>query len=101
VVATRTIRSARHRLAVVLVILVVVGAVVAHHAMPEMSGMAATVMCLAVLAVAVTVSAVGALRRPTWRPLLAVALPHPAIVRVCGVPARAGPLHLVLLVLRR
>jgi hypothetical protein len=95
------VRSPRRRLAILLAVLAIGGAVVAHHAMPDMSGMATGVACLAVLAVAVVVSAVGVLRRPSWRPVLAVALPRPAVLRVCGIPARASPLHLVLLVLRR
>ena len=88
-------------MATVLVVLAIGGAVAAHHAMPEMSGMVATVACLAVLAGAVTVAVAATVLRPLWRPLVLSAPPEVPVVAPWREPARAGPLHLTLQVLRR
>jgi hypothetical protein len=84
-----------------LVVLVVSGAVLAHHTMPGMPGMAMAAACLAVLAVGVGFAVTVTVRGPIWRP---VAFPMPSAPMLPlphRLPARAGPLHLALLVLRR
>jgi hypothetical protein len=94
-------RRTSRRLVALAVVLCLSGAVVAHHAAPEMPGMTAGIMCLAVLAVAAAVTAAKVLRRPNW-PTAPIVVPLASID--CGnartVPARAGPLYLLLLVLR-
>jgi hypothetical protein len=95
-----TRRPAR-RLAILLAVLVVGGAVAAHHAIPEMTAMGAAATCLAVLGSAVV--AVG-LMAPRRRLAAAPDQPAPVLRFVAaprGVPARAGPVYLELLVLRR
>lgn len=88
-------------MAVVLVMFVLGGAVAAHHAVPEMVGMGAAVACLAVLAGAVTVAVVGVVRRLAPRPVGLAVPGAPALPAPSRVAARAGPLFLTLLVLRR
>jgi hypothetical protein len=94
-------RRASHRLVALAAVLCISGAVVAHHFPPEMPGMGAGMICLAVLAVAVAVTAAKVLRRPNW-PTTPI-VPPPLTIdrgRALAVPARAGPLFLLLLVLR-
>jgi hypothetical protein len=86
---------------VALVVVVVSGAVLAHHTMPGMPGMAMAVACLAVLAVGVGVAVAITVRGPVWRPVAFLMPPAPALPLPHRLPARAGPLHLALLVLRR
>jgi hypothetical protein len=90
------------RLAIVLVVLVVGGAVVAHHTMPEMPGMAAAAACLFIVGgSAIAVAAVAVALPLRLGPLLAPALPTPPVRATQSAPARAGPIYLALLVLRR
>jgi hypothetical protein len=94
-------RGIYRRLATLLAVLVVGGAVVAHHTMPEMAGMAASVTCMAVLGVAVAFAVAKVLRRPVGPISLLKPPSHAAPLRdAFSVPARAGPLYLTLLVLR-
>ena len=93
------LRRPLYRLAIVLAVLAVGGAVVEHHAVPDMAGMAACVFVVG--GTAVVVAAVATLRRT---PLLAgplLPLPTAPVLPRHAVPARAGPLYLALLVLRR
>ncbi len=98
------LRSSRRRLAVVLVLVGLAGAVAVHHAMPmDMHAMPGQTVCLALLAGGVLLIAGVALR--TGRgPRLHVAelsMPvTPSRTRCQSVPARAGPLYLRLAVLR-
>jgi len=80
--------------------LVLGGAVAAHHVMPDMVGMSAAVACLAVLAGAVAVAVVGVVRRLTTRPIGLPVPEPPALPAPFRVAARASPLYLLLLVLR-
>ena len=96
------VRRPMRRLAIVLAVLVVGGAVVAHHAMPDMSGMAAGAACLFVLGVTAVVTAAAAAVGPARpRPASMLPLPVARVPAPRSVPARAGPLYLALLVLRR
>ena len=99
------LRRPRARVAVVLSLLTLAGAVAAHHDLPmDMHGMAAATACLAVLAVGVVAAVtrsvtVTPLPRPERR--LDVASDRPA-PRQPTPGARAGPgLYLQLAVLRR
>lgn len=97
-------RSSRRRVVLVIALVALAGAVVAHHDMPmDMHAMPAAVVCLAVLAAAgAIVVAIAALVTPAWlrtddRPTLPAGVREPR-----SVPARAGPpLFLRLAVLRR
>jgi hypothetical protein len=101
--ARRLLRRSRRRIALAVVVVSATGLVALHHGMPvDMHEMPAAAMCLAVLgagaAVANTVAAAFAPRPALpvdW--LLPVARPS----EPRSVPARAGPLHLRLSVLRR
>jgi hypothetical protein len=96
-----TRRPAR-RLAILLAVLVVGGAVASHHAMPGMPAIGAAATCLAVLGSAVV--AVGLIAPQRRLALRASDHRAPALRFVAaprGVPARAGPVYLELLVLRR
>jgi hypothetical protein len=101
----RLLRSARRRLALVVALLVVSGAVVAHHGVPmDMHAMPAAAMCLAVIGTAV-LAAGAALLAVIGAPMRAVATlwqPHPSPTRAPrSAPVRAGPLFVRLQVLRR
>ncbi len=99
-----TLRSSRRRLAIVLILVGIGGAVTVHHAMPmNIHAMPGHAICMAVLAgtlllaVATAVNRASArLPRPTNH-VLPAARPE-AWCR--SVPARAGPLCLRLSVLR-
>lgn len=94
------LRRPRRRVAVLVTMFVLLGAVVAHHGMPmDMHQMPAAAVCLAVLAGAALVAA-GSLplahrRVPGWE------LPAAPVQAPQSVPARAGPLILRSVVLRR
>ena len=98
-------RGSRRRLAVLLMVLGLGGAVAVHHAMPmDMHAMAGHSVCLAVLAAgALLVAAAFAVRRVRPRPprRTSVRIPASRPVACCwSTPARAGPLYLRLSVLR-
>ena len=94
-------RRAAHRLAAIVLVLFVGGIVVAHHVMPKMATMTAGVACVAVMAMAVGVSVARIARRPEWPTWVTVLVPRTLeLVPVAPIRARAGPLHLLLLVLR-
>jgi peptidoglycan/LPS O-acetylase OafA/YrhL len=99
-----SLRSSRRRLAVVLVLLGLAGAVAVHHGMPmDMHAMPGHTVCLALLAGAALIVA-GAARaaarvpRPRVAELQTPVRPLGAWCR--SVPARAGPLYIRLVVLR-
>lgn len=97
-------RSSRHRLAVVLVLLGLGGAVAVHHGMPmDMHAMPGHTVCLALLAGAVLFGAgVAFAAARTARPRAAESSTPitPSGTWCRSVPARAGPLYLRLAVLR-
>ena len=103
--AHRLLRSARRRVVLAVALLVVGGALVAHHGMPtDMHIMPAATMCLAVIGTTVAAARIallvdlGQLRRP--RAVLWV--PHATPVSAPrSAPVRAGPLFVRLQVLRR
>lgn len=100
----RMLARSRRRLAVVVALVVLAGAVEAHHAMPmDMHAMSAAAVCLAVLAVAVIATvAVGTVRLPAWRRAVGWPMPVAFPIEVRGVAARAGPARFLRLrVLRR
>jgi hypothetical protein len=94
----------RRRIVVCLAVLVLLGAVAAHHALPsEMHGMPAAAICLAIIGgiavIAPALAGRGQGHTRTSEPagqLVSLLVPEPR-----SVPARAGPLFLSLSVLRR
>jgi hypothetical protein len=98
------LRRPRRRVAVLVTMFILLGAVVAHHEMPmDMHQMPAAVVCLAVLAGAeLVVVAVGVGRvAVTPHRLLRWTLPAAPVQAPQSVPARAGPLMRRSVVLRR
>jgi hypothetical protein len=94
----------RRRIAVVAALVVLAGAVEAHHAMPmDMHAMAAAAVCLGVLGVAVIATvAIGAALMPAWGRAGDWSLPVTQPLEVRGVAARAGPARFLRLrMLRR
>lgn len=99
----RSVAVSRNRFALVFALLVLAGAVVAHHGLPmDMHSMAAGAVCLAIAATAmVAVAAVG-LVLAAWRRPVSWPMPRVRPIAPRSVPARAGPaLFLRLGVLRR
>ncbi len=98
------LRSSRRRLAVVLVLFGLVGAVSVHHGMPmDMHAMPGHAVCLALLAGAallVVGAAVSTVRGSRSRNVHLRAPVTPSGTWCRSVPARAGPLYLRLAVLR-
>lgn len=98
------LRSSRRRLAVVVVLLGLAGAVSVHHGMPmDMHGMSGDTVCLALLAGGVLLVTGIALASPPGPRPRAVGLSTPVAPSGTwcrSVPARAGPLYLRLAVLR-
>lgn len=97
------LRRPRRRVAVLLTMFFLLGAVVAHHGMPmDMHQMPAAAVCLAVLAGAALVAAGGvASVNLAPRRVLGWELPAAPVPAPQSVPARAGPLILRSVVLRR
>lgn len=100
----RALRHSRRRLAILVVLLGLGGAVAVHHGMPmDMHAMPGQVICLAVLGAAALIAGGSALlaglrRLPRARD---VGLPRTLVViQPRSVPARAGPLYLALSVFR-
>ncbi len=99
----RGLRRSRRRLAVLLVLLGLAGAVAVHHGMPMDMHMPGPAMCLAVLGGALVLFAGVALTSAFPRPPSATNLATPRALVVLSprcAPARAGPLYLRLAVLR-
>ncbi|MDQ2895815.1 MAG: hypothetical protein M3Y09_09240 [Actinomycetota bacterium] len=96
--------SSRRRLAVLLVLFGLVGAVSVHHGMPmDMHAMPGHAVCLALLAGAVLLvagAAVTAALGPRPRTIDVRTPMTPSGTWCRSVPARAGPLYLRLAVLR-
>lgn len=98
----RALHSPRHRLLLLLAVLLLGGLVVTHHIEPKgMDGMAGGI-CLAILGGVALLAAPARLRRP-GRPRPSRSRPPrqlPLIVLLAGPRPRAGPLYLELSVLR-
>ncbi len=98
------LRSSRRRLAVMLVLLGLGGAVAVHHGMPmDMHAMSGHTVCLALLAGGVLLVAAAAVAAAGGaRPWAAdLRMPVTSSGSWCrSVPARAGPVYLRLAVLR-
>jgi hypothetical protein len=103
--AHRLLRSARRRVVIAVAVMVVGGALIAHHGMPsDMHAIPAAAMCLAVIGTAVAAAGIA-----LWidlgrlaRPLAVLWVLHPAPMSAPrSAPVRAGPLFVVLQVLRR
>jgi drug/metabolite transporter (DMT)-like permease len=103
--AHRLLRSARRRVVLAVAVVVVGGALVAHHGMPtDMHAMPAAAMCLAVIGTAVAAAGIALLvdLGRLARPMAVLWVLHPAPVSAPrSAPVRAGPLFVVLQVLRR
>ncbi len=96
--------STRRRLAVVLVLICLAGAVAVHHGMPmDMHAMSGQTVCLALLAGGVLLAAgvaVATGRAPRLHVAELSTPVTPSGTWCRSVPARAGPLYLRLAVLR-
>lgn len=100
----RALRRSRHRLAMLVVLACLSGAVAVHHGMPSgMHAMPGQAICLAMLAAGalLAIGAVLVTRRADRSRPVGVRTPR-ALVALTprSVPARAGPLYLRLAVLR-
>ena len=100
----RRLRRSHRRLFMILALLGVTGAFVLHHDVPmDMHDMPMGAVCVAVLAIGATAAiGIALVTRPgPWRTSAAWAPTTSRPAEPRGVPARAGPLHLQLLVIRR
>ncbi|MDX6703059.1 MAG: hypothetical protein QOF26_3285 [Baekduia sp.] len=105
--AHRLLRSARRRVVLAVALLVVGGALVAHHGVPaamDIHAMPAAAMCLAVIGTAVAAAGIVMLADlgRLARPMAVLWVLHAAPVSAPrSAPVRAGPLFVRLQVLRR
>jgi peptidoglycan/LPS O-acetylase OafA/YrhL len=99
----RLLRRARWRFAAVVAVLAIAGLVAAHHGMPmDMHEMPTAAMCLAVLGAGVAIAAGIGGASPARLVLPGDwVIPAAPRSRPRSVPARAGPLYLRFVVLRR
>ena len=98
------LHASRRRLAIVVVLLGLAGAVAVHHGMPmDMHAMGGHTVCLALVLAGVALAAAVAIavKPARARRLADQRAPVTRLSRSCrSVPARAGPLYLRLAVLR-